>query len=265
MRARELEQAFKQKHDPAGSSIEHLPPGKDAADEIIERALSVSLFTPMRFLRADDLVASCPKAKWKPLVNALTRDPERVIVVSVEEEKPDASKMKMLADVPKLIINDYAMQQGRAFRTWVGEAGAALGVMDAATLDALARGCDGDAWLASNELMKLAAGGSSTVAAGSSVDGYSLADAFVRGDRNRHGYLGSDAAAEGLSYPLLQQSIMAERISHGDSAGIPPFISSKFKNLSPDQASNVFSSAILIHYAQRNGLASDQEALDLLP
>ena len=264
-RARELETAFRKKHDAAGSSIERLSSGKEGVDEIIERALSVSLFTPMRFLRADELAAACPKPKTKALVQALSRDPERVVVVSVEQEKPDATKMKWLSEVPKCIINDYSRLQGNAFRSWIGEVAHALGVTDEVALDTLARMADGDAWLASNELIKLAAGGSSSLETTFQTDGYGFADAFVRGDRARHRQLSGDAAAEGVAYPLLQQAILAERLSHGDTAGIAPFIVSKFKNVAAEQASHALSSAILIHYVQRSGLATDQEALDLLP
>ena len=264
-RARELENAFRQKHDASGSSVEHLPSGKEAADQIIERSLSVSLFTPMRFLRVDDLAGSCPKAKWKPLVQALARDPERVIVVSVESEKPDASQMKLLSEVPKLIINDYSIQHGKAFRAWLGEAAKAVGVKDEVALDQLARASDGDAWLASNELLKLAAGGESVIEAVTASDAYGLADAFVRGDRTRHEYLYKEDAAEGAAYPLLQQSLAAVRTVSGDANSIPPFIQSKFKQVSAQQAEKMLAASLLIHHAQRLGLASDQEALELLP
>jgi DNA polymerase III delta subunit len=251
-RARELENAFRQKHDASGSSIEHLVSGKDAADEIIERSLSVSLFTPMRFLRADDLAGSCPKAKWKPLVQALTRDPERVIVVSVEHEKPDASKMKLLNEVPKLIINDYSIQYGKPFRTWLGEAAKAVGVSDEPALDRLARACDGDAWLASNELLKLAAGGESVLERASSSDAYGLAAFFLCGDRTRFGYLYNENATQGASYPLLQQSVSA-------------ITQPAYARVSQEQAEKILAATILIHNVQRSGLASDQEALELLP
>ena len=264
-RARELENAFRQKHDATGSSVERVASGKEAADEIIERSMSVSLFTPMRFLRTDDLVAACPKAKWKPLVQSLTRDPERVIVVSVETEKPDASQMKFLNEVPKLIINDYSIQQGKPFRAWLGEAAKAVGVTDVATLDRLASACDGDAWLASNELLKLAAGGDSVIERVSNSDAYGLADAFIRGDRTRHAYLYKEDATEGAAYPLLQQGLSAVRTVSGDSAGIPPFIQSKFRQVSQEQAEKMLAATILIHQTQRSGLASDQEALELLP
>jgi DNA polymerase III delta subunit len=265
MRARDLEAAFRQKHDAGGSSVEHLSPGKGAADEIVERSLSVSLFTPMRFLRADELVGSCPKTKTKALVQALARDPERVIVVSVEPEKPDASQMKWLADVPKMIVNEYNILRGSEFRAWVNETAKSLGVEDHDAVDVLARSCDGDAWLASNELLKLAAGGISRVARSASSDGYGFADAFIRGDRDRHARLAGTEAAEGVSYPLLQQTMAAFRITQGDSGGIPPFVASRFKSVGAEKAANTFASALLIHQIQRSGLSTDQEALDLLP
>ena len=251
-RARELENAFRQKHDTSGSSVERVAAGKEAADEIIERSMSVSLFTPMRFIRTDGLVSGCPKTKWKPLIQSLARDPERVIVVSVESEKPDATQLKFLNEVPKLIINDYSLQQGKAFRVWLGEAAKAVGVNDASALDRLASVCDGDAWLASTELVKLAAGGESVLERVSSSDAFGLAASFLRGDRTRFGYLYNEDATQGASYPLLQQSI---------SAMTQPV----YARVSQEQAEKVLAATILIHQIQRSGLASDQEALQLLP
>ena len=78
-KARELENAFRQKYDLDGSSIERISPGKDGVDEVIERANTVSLFCPRRFMRTANLLMDCPKAKQTALVQSLTKDPENVI------------------------------------------------------------------------------------------------------------------------------------------------------------------------------------------
>ncbi|MEI7512079.1 MAG: hypothetical protein WCK01_01310 [Candidatus Uhrbacteria bacterium] len=264
-RAQELEKAFCQKHDASGSSVEHLESGKNLADEVIERSMSVSLFSPMRFIRADGLAEGCSKTKWKALIHSLTRDSERVIVVSVESQKPDASTMKSLNEIPKLVINEFPILHQAEFRTWLGEAAHALGVVDLNILDRLARACDGDAWLASMELLKIAAGGESVLEHISASDSFGLADAYVRGDRSRFALLGDDASSEGASYPLLQQSLLAVRVASGDSDSVPSYMQSKFRTVSEDQAKKILSATILLSYAQRSGLASDHEALSIIP
>ncbi|MCK9361865.1 hypothetical protein M0Q28_06635 [Patescibacteria group bacterium] len=263
-RAHELEEAFRTKHDPSGTSIERFESGKGAVDEVIERSLTVSLFSPMRFIRADGLIEHCPKPKAKALANALSKDPERVIVVSIEQEKPTNTELKPFTEVPKLIVNDYPLLRGKAFEDWVRQAGGAMGVTDEQALIKLARACDGDAWLASNELLKLAAGGASDVVLEQESNFYDQADAFLRKDKTRHNIL-SAGDREKLMYPLLQQSMAAMRAQSGDTSGLPPFVISKLRNINPERVHALTASSILMLLLSRSGLSDAEEVLNLLP
>lgn len=263
-RAHELEEAFRTKHDPKGTSIERLETGKTAVDEVIERSHTVSLFSPMRFIRADGLIENCPKAKAKALANALSKDPERVIVVSIEQEKPTNTDLKPFVDVPKLIVNDYPLLRGKAFEEWLKQVANVLGVTDQNAVSKLARACEGDAWLASNELLKLAAGGESEVMRESEASGYDLADQFLRGDKTRYNILLS-GQAESLPYPLLQQSMAAQRVQSGDTQGIPPFVLSKLRNVNQERGRVMTSTSLLMLLLSRSGLGDIDEALSLLP
>lgn len=263
-RAHELEEAFRAKHDPSGTSIERLETGKKAVDEVIERSLTVSLFSPMRFIRADGLIEHCPKPKAKALANALAKDPERVIVVSIEQEKPTNTDLKPFAEVPKLIVNDYPLLRGKAFEEWLAQAAQAVGVTDKSAIAKLSRACDGDAWLASNELLKLAAGGESEVIRESDASGYDLANQFLRGDKTRYNILLSDQA-EALPYPLQQQSMAAQRVQSGDVQGIPPFVLSKLRSINPERVRAMTSTSLMMLLLSRSGLGDIDEALALLP
>lgn len=264
-RAQELETAFRQKHDPEGASIERVVFGKKACDEIMERSLTVSLFTPMRFLRADSLIGECPKNKIKPLVQSLTKDSEHVIVVSVETEKPDAMNMKILSAVPKLIINDYPLLRGKAFLDWVVQAGRSLGILDSTSLRTLASACDGDAWLASQELMKLSAGGSSEVVREASSDPYAFSETVLKRHSNRYLALSEPDIASRAGYTLPQQAISMLRVRDNDNAGLSPLIISKFQNIKNDYIENTLSNLLLIQHLQRFGFANEEEALSLIP
>jgi DNA polymerase III delta subunit len=243
-RALELEEAFRVKHDPKGTSIERFESGKGAVEEVIERSLTVSLFSPMRFIRADGLIGFCPKTKTKALANALTKDPERVIVVSIEREKPTSIELKPFAEVPKLLVNEYPLLRGKEFENWVKQAGSSIGVSDQAALVKLARACDGDAWLASNELLKMAAGGSSEVVLEQESNFYYQADAFLRGDKTRYNTLSTDGR-EKFTYPLFQQSVSG--IDRSERAG------------------TFAAASILMRLMSRSGLCDTDEALMLLP
>lgn len=263
-RVKELEDAFRAKHDPSGTSIERFPSGKSSVDEIIERSLTVSLFSPMRFLRADGLIEHCSSAKAKALAGALTRDPDRVIVVSIEQEKPTNADLKAFADVPKLILNEYPLLRGAAFETWVVQTGETLGIHDLEGLKSLARECDGDSWLASNELLKMAAGGTSSVVKEGSLSGYEYADRFLTPDSRRYNLLSSEDRDQ-IAYPLFQQSIAALRVKDGDSQGLPPFVISKMRSVDRDRAARVMATSILLLSLSRAGFADSHEALGILP
>ena len=160
-KARELEQAFCAKFDTAGTSVERLGSGSTVVDQIIERVNTLSLFTPRRFIRVADLVKTCPKAKQPALVRALLQDPENAIVVSVEAEVPNEVAMKAFAEVPKFVRYDFPIQVGSGFSTWVVTIAEKLGVKDKNAARQIAEVAEGDSWLAWNELLKLAAGGTS--------------------------------------------------------------------------------------------------------
>jgi DNA polymerase III delta subunit len=264
-RARELEAAFRSKHDPSGSSVERLASGKRVVDEVIEHSLAVSLFSPMRFIRADGLIEQCPKQKVKALVHALGKDPERVIVVSIETEKPTNATLKSFADVPKLLVSDYPLLSGSAFSEWVRQAGSALGITNVSTLNALADACDGDAWLASNELLKLAVGGVSEVVREREVGSYELADSVLSGDGSRYQRIAHNGASDRAAYPLFQQALSAIRVHDGDTQGVPPFVISKLNHVDRSRAVTVAGASTLITILSRSGLADTDELFTLFP
>ncbi len=264
-RAKELESAFRQKHDPEGASIERIVTGKKACDEIMERSLTVSLFTPLRFLRADSLIGECPKNKIKPLVQSLVKDPEHVIVVSVETERPDAATLKILSEIPKLVISEYPLLRGKKFEGWVVNAGRLLGIIDMDVLRSLAFASDGDAWLASGELLKLAAGGSSTLVKETGTELYAFSETLLKKTGNRHTALTEEDIAARVGYTLPQQAILALRIRDQDTAGLSPYIADKIKGLKPVDPEALLSNLLIIQQLQRLGFASDEEALTLIP
>lgn len=265
LRARELEAAFREKHDPSGSSVDRVSSGKGAADEVIERSLTVSLFSPMRFIRADALIKDCPKQKVKALVQALSRDSKRVIVVSIEQEKPTVAAMKPFSDIPSLLMNDYPLLEGKAFLDWIQQTGALLGLSNATVLRKLADACNGDAWLASNELIKLAAGGTSEVVREHEAGTYEVVDAFLEKASTRYRLLAKNDSYERTSYLLFQQAQSALRVQSGDVQGLSAFVTSKLKRLRETDVISVASKSLLFSILSRSGLANAEELSAILP
>ena len=262
-RALELEKAFREKHDPSGSSIERIWSGKGAVDEVIERVNTGSLFSPRRFLRVSDLLADCPKAKIAALMQAMNRDPEHIIVVDVESEALASPVQNALMTTEKIIKYEYPLLRGAEFKGWVSQMAQELGMMQDSRVKCLAEGAEGDPWLAWNELLKLRAGGESGVCA-PSVEGsiYDVADAWLQG----RGVLsdGENTAGAELIPIFLNQARMALRVRDGAFEGVHPFVIKKLKNNTISFPEERFARVLLSLFAQRSGLAAEEEPAIIL-
>lgn len=263
-RAKELEHAFRQKHDPEGRAIEHLRSGKDGVEDLIEKSAGANLFSPKRFLRVDGLVTACPKNKLKALVEALSRDIDSMIVVSVEEEKPSASQLKSFEELPKFLLSEYTQLQGSAFSAWAMEYAKNLRIYEEKSLQPLIEACEGDCWSFVNEAMKLAAG--ATLEHQTHVDDpspYDIADQFLRAEPTRFQSLNGEFGYTNFSI-ILQQAVSAVRIRDNDLDGIPPFVSRKLKAMNVPQPEAVVAVALETIFLQRTGLANEAESAVLL-
>lgn len=265
-RAKELELAFKQKHDPEGRAIERPSSGKDGVEELISKAAGASLFSPRRFLRVDGIVSNCPKAKQKALLEALARDTDAMIVVSVEEERPASSVMKPFESLPKFVVNDYPLLSGKGFMDWARDIAKTLGNIDDIEFTKLANVCEGDSWRFINESIKLAAGASLELNRTSSgASAYDLADQILKKDLKRH-----DAAEKiDFSYAetsvLQQQGVAALRVKDQDVVGLPPFVLRKLQTMNMVEPSAVFATSLEMLFLQRAGFCNEAESVALIP
>jgi hypothetical protein len=265
-RARELEAAFRQKHDPEGRAIERLSSGKDGVEEVIEKAAGASLFSPRRFLRADGIISSCPKAKQKALLEALSRDVESMIVVSVEEEKPTASSMKVFEVLPKLVVSEYPLLTNKAFLTWAQDIAKSLGNIDETQAQALANVCEGDSWKFVNEAIKLAAG--ARLEAGNGVEeesAYDMADHILKQDQSRRRAVDNRDFGYSETSILVQQSLAAIRVRDREIAGLPPFVVRKLQGMNVSKEDEIFATSLEMLFLQRSGLCNEGESTNLIP
>lgn len=265
-RARELEAAFRLKHDLEGRSVERLTSGKDGVEEFVGKAAGASLFSPMRFLRVDGIISSCPKTKQKALVEALSRDVDAMIVVSVEEEKPPASVMKAYEALPKIVVNEYPLLTGNAFLTWAKEVAKSLGNIDENNVSRLASACEGDSWMFINEAVKLSAGAPLELSAtNSNTSAYDVADQVIKNDLRRRKSIDGMEFGYAETSILVQQSIAALRVKDNDSAGLPPFVVRKLQGMKMVEPNSVFVSALEMLFLQRAGYCNEMESISLIP
>lgn len=262
-KAHDLERAFIEKYDKQALSVDKIDAGKDAIDEVLRKADSVSLFNPRRFIRVDQLLSTCPKPKQTALINVLKREPDNVIVVSVEDEPLEEELLKPFKDVPKLLTYPFPLLSGQAFFDWLLTAALALGIpKDHPSLPNLARLSDGDAWLASSELLKLSAGGESNLTESSTQSVTQQAVDYLTNPTNPHQFL--NHIEEDLLMPFLMQTRTAIRIRDNAANGLPSFFTRPWQGKRPVNAEKALANLIAAHMAQRQGFGSDEEMAALL-
>lgn len=266
-KARELEAAFRKKYDQDGSSIEQLQyEGAELIDAVIERANTVSLFTPRRFMRVRDLLRHCPKGRVSALEKALSVDPENVIVVTVESDVPPETTLKILSMLPKWVRYDFPKLDARAFELWLRERAAALGSsLTDMQVKWVIEQANGDSWQASLALLQIAAGIDPRESLEHASTGFSgersifeWADAYVKQDpqwRAALERLGPDT----LLYPFLSQLRSYQRVQAGQEAGIPSFVARKLKGIRATGSEEQFARVLEAVMLQRQGYLQEDE------
>jgi hypothetical protein len=217
-------------------------------------------------LRVDGIVSSCPKTKQKALLEALARDTDAMIVVSVEEERPASSVMKPFEELPKIVVNDYPLLSGRAFTDWAREIAKTLGNIDDNQVVKLADFCEGDSWKFINEAIKLAAGASLELDRSSSeASAYDLADQILKKDLRRRGNAEKIEFSYAETSVLVQQGVAALRVKDQDVAGLPPFVLKKLQSMNMIEPSLIFASSLEMLFLQRAGFCNEAESISLIP
>ncbi len=267
-KARELEAAFCQKYDPEGSSIERLAfEGAELIEAVVERANTVSLFTPRRFLRARDLLRSCPKARLSALQTALSVDPDNVIVVTVETEPLTESLLKVCTTIPKWVNYEFPFLEGRALEQFIRERAAVLKLtLSDQQLQQIVEQTQGNSWQVGLRLLQLQAGVElSATRASDDHENRTLfdwADAYLKQDPYWPTAL-QQFDADVLLYPFLSQLRSYERVQAGQDSNLPSFVVRKLRGLNAPAAEEHFARLLEALLLQRQGFLREDE-LDVL-
>lgn len=265
-RAKEFELGFKQKYDPEGHSVERLSSGKEGVEEIISKAAGASLFSPRRFLRVDGIVSSCPKSKQHALLEALSRDADSLIVVSVEEVKPPVSTLKLFESLPKILVQEYLFLTDRAFLEWAKTIVKTLGNVDENDALVLAKSCSGDSWRFINELTKLSAGAPINVdSVFADANVFQLADQIVQGQNQRRFTVDSMELRYQELAGLHQQFVNVLRVRDRDFAGLSPFVINKLQSQKFLYAEASLLAIVKMLLLQRAGYCTEEESKALIP
>lgn len=265
-RARELLSHFAQKYDVAQTSVERLEgSGTVIVDQLIERINTPSLFAPRRFLRVSNLWRDCSKAKQAALVQALSRDVEQVIVVSIEEEPLTDVLERLIAPLPRVTRYDFPLLRGPAFVAWVTQLATRLSVTDKDVIQQIAEQSEGDSWRAWNELLIAAAGGMIAMRHVTDLSVYELADTFLQARPEWRTQLAEQSQTPQAMQAFLGQVRALLRVRDGAAQTLPSFIVRKLQAWRPDpQTEERFARVLLYYFVQRSGLANEEEAALML-
>lgn len=260
-KARELVTAFREKHDQQGLAID-IVDGSEGLPVLLSRLAGGSLFAKKKLVRADGCLEKMKIADVRTLATALQKDGDGTIVLTVEEEQPNAKTLEALKSAP-LFHYPFELQLGASFRAWVRKEAIKKGVPET-TADAIAMQTDGDAWSAIHELDKQAAHPHDVdVTRGDGETIFSVADAIVArpaGWRSRLAEFGEDGA---VSVGLGQARSFIE-VRDGYATTVHPYVARKLSSMrvaDPESRSITLLRGFL---SSRTGLSTGPETETLL-
>jgi hypothetical protein len=263
-RVKFLEAAYREKYDPAGSSIDHLSYGKDAIDPLLSLCVSGSLFSSRRFIRADGIISSCPKAKRDALIKALAHDSEYTIIVCREEGVLKDSDLKPFFALSGFKHDQFDPLSPAKFFQWAKEQASAIGYANESVVRSIAEASNGDSWAYIAELYKIFCGGEQAEKMIDEISPYAVIDALCE-QRNNRFYFRSEADDDEAVIALVSQQARALLfIQHGKTEGIHPFVVQKSRRLSCPNPTDFFERMLSSFVWSRSGFANAEESLDLL-
>ncbi|MFA5936096.1 MAG: hypothetical protein WC787_04575 [Patescibacteria group bacterium] len=261
-KARELVAAFREKHDPNGLATDTVD-GSEGLPVLLSRLAGGSLFAKKKLIRADGCLEKMKIADVRILVAKLETDKDASIVLTVEEEAPNAKTLEALKAAP-LFHYPFELQTGTAFRTWVRTEAKRLQVADE-TADAIAVMAEGDAWLAIRELEKQGAHPHelSTTGVSSEATVFSIADAVLSERTKWRSELDNFVEDGAVSVALGQtRSYLEIRDGFGDT--VHPYVARKLRSMILKNPNKRFATLIKTFIASRSGLTSGKEPQTLL-
>jgi hypothetical protein len=262
-KARELEAAYRTKYDPSGLSVVRLDGGSAGTDALASRMTGASLFSSRRFIRIDDLIGACPKAKRAALIGALSRSVDDVIVVTVETGELKAADLKEYNLLPKFFQYDFPTLPPASFGAWCREHARVRGLDDASLVTVLIEKSCGNTWEFVNEIDKCRAGGMPAASELEAGSVYDVIESFFdqlpsRWSRMRR----LDDTASLISIGVGQARSLA-LIQSGRRDGIHPYAAqqlSRMKRADASRAYRTFASSLI---RSRYGISDEDESMSV--
>lgn len=263
-KVRELEAAYRAKHDQAGVSVQHLPSGKDGIDPLLSAMSGGSLFSTRRFLRADDLVSGCPKAKRDALIRALARDADDLIVVCLESSEVTTTECKPFASLPKFFHYQFPLLSPAEFMDWAMGYASSMGFTDARAIRSLVDRVQGDTWAFISEFAKVQAGGEMVEKNSGDLSIFTAIDGLLEQRQQRHTILRQLDDPDAVIAQTPGQLRSALLVQSGYTKGIHPFVLKKVSRLRFASPARLWKRLAGSFVWSRSSHASAEESLDIL-
>ncbi|MEO5927685.1 MAG: hypothetical protein ABIO72_03095 [Patescibacteria group bacterium] len=261
-KARELAQAFREKHDPQGLAMETVD-GSEGLPILLSRLAGGSLFSKKKLIRADGCLEKMKIADVRTLAAKLAADKDATIILTVEEESPNEKTLDALKAAP-LFNYPFVAQMGSSFRDWTRARAKTLGV-DEKTADLVASANEGDSWRTIHELEKQAAyphpfdarrdAGESSV--------FATADAIMAERAGWRSDVEISKEDGALSVAVGQIKSFIE-VRDGQASAVHPYVAKKLSQLRLRDAEGRAAKLLRAFLSSRNGLAAGAETKTLL-
>ncbi len=261
-KAKDLVAAFRAKHDAQGLSIEIID-GSEGLQGLLSRMGGASLFSTKKLVRADGCLTKLKITEVRSLAARLEMDKDQTILLTVEEEMPNAKTLEALKSAP-LFHYPFPTQTGAAFRRFVRELATKHGV-SGTIADQIANQTEGDSWQAVQEIAKQAANPHAIESTGGSSSGsvFEIADAVLTRRQSWRQTL-ANAEDENAISICLSQTRSYLRVRDGEIEGLHPYVAKKLNALRVTNPEARMEDVLRALYISRTGLGNSTEAETLL-
>lgn len=254
-KARELVQAFREKHDIQGFSTSILHEVDVPA--LLQQFGAPSLFSPKRLIRCDGLLDGMKVADSRLLAKKLQEDGDQTILLTVEAE-PLAAKTVEAFKETKIVTYAFPQLTGSAFLNWCLQYAHEKNVPPTIVRQ-VADQCAGDTWSAVQELDKFSANPQAELSdvAQQEVGVFVAADAFLRQQTWRE--FSKELEPEQVLPMFISQLRSAIRVRDQAIQGLHPYVVKKLSGLKTPRLEARLRALVRAQALQRSGYTTADE------
>jgi len=261
-KVRDLVSAYRQKHDPSGTSIENLEQETSLQDALAKLG-NLGLFAAKKLLKYENLLAGITASQIKQLSKALISDANQTIVLTYEDKAPTK---KTLESFPKelLFVYQYEELNNQELAKWIVERCRHYGLTSNPSQE-LIRLHGSNLWAIETSLQMLRALGDMdlidrTHEAENQV--FSVIDDYFKQNQTWREKASTLDAAELL--PLLMSQLLNwHKIKFDQAQGVHPFVQKKLSSAKLIDAEEKTLDVMRALYASRSSLSQNQEIVQI--